>query len=171
MKYVLRENIYLNIYSPMPSKRKPRPVTPGEILITRGPEVISAVSQIDDNGRLFVICPRCEKHVQLSRYGHPGNFQEHYMSKKCDLALKRKTRKEFKKTLLEKLGPAYDPALFRHERAINYPQIYPQSWILPDPAPAQPHPTSTLHDSESDLGQSSSEVRPESVGSAAHDHL
>ena len=94
-------------YSPMPTKCRPRPITPAEIRITHNREVISVLSQIDNNGRLFVICPRCEKHVQLSRYGHPGNFKEHYMFKKCDQAFRCKTRKEFKKTLAEKLGPAY----------------------------------------------------------------
>ena len=91
----------------MPSKRKPLPIIPSRIEIIRDNQIVSVMSQLGDNERLFVICPRCEKHVQLSRYGHRGNFDGHYGSKKCNQALDRKTRKQLKETLVEKFGPMY----------------------------------------------------------------
>lgn len=91
----------------MPSKRKPLPITPALISISHDGEVISIMSQLNDKGRLFVICPSCQKHVQLSRYGHSSNFKEHYKSKICNELLDRRHRRECKEILVKKFGPMY----------------------------------------------------------------
>ena len=91
----------------MPTKKKNLPIEPALITIRHKDTTVEVMSQLDEKGRLFVACPHCDHNVRLSRYGNPGNFQEHYLSKRCIAMRKSKLGKKYKAILVEKFGPMY----------------------------------------------------------------
>ena len=91
----------------MPTKKKGLPIEPSMIIIRHRDKVVEVMSQLDENGKLFVVCPHCNHKVQLSRYGHPKNFEFHYLSKRCTTHKKAALAKELRETLVKKFGPMY----------------------------------------------------------------